>query len=62
MVEYTLDMRDEDWPAGVEQMEREISEAERRFSRASSSSSSSSGDVFMASQEPGARAHNFVEY
>ena len=57
VVEYTLDMRDEDWPAGVEQMEREISEAERRFSRASSSSSSSSssGDVFMASQEPGAR-------
>ena len=57
VVEYTLDMKDEDWPAGVEQMEREISEAERRFSRASSSSSSSSsGDVFMASQEPGVRA------
>ena len=55
VVEYTLDMKDEDWPAGVEQMEREISEAERRFSRASSSSSSS-GDVFMASQEPGVRA------
>ena len=54
VVEYTLDMKDEDWPAGVEQMEREISEAERRFSRASSSSSS--GDVFMASQEPGVRA------